>query len=280
MRQRSGFRLLASLLLSLLLLAGPGLNQAGEDTAPSGGYQPRALPATGPRQQARAFPRLSLGGGRELLYVGMFSREARYRAVSKLDRFLYAMGAEPSLGQHAQQSEVPPKMLRSEQRLVEDFVPPAYAVAAPQVHSLLGNALDGIVTLAYGRASVLRAPQRVTTDSRQRVIVADPGIPAVLVLDPKGKTSFSILGEQGRRLEQPGGVAVDGEDNIYIADSKRGMVLVYDQYGRFVRYIGNFHGENMYNDLQGLPLTARRVVCISSTPLAILFSYSTWKVTS
>jgi sugar lactone lactonase YvrE len=145
-------------------------------------------------------------------------------------------------------------MLLSEHRFFEDFVPSAHAVASPEVHSLLASARDGIVTLAYGRPGVLQAPQWVTTDSRQRVILTDPGVPAVHILDPKGKTSFSILGGQGRRLQLPGGVAVDAEDNIYIADSSHGMVLVYDQYGRFVRYIGNFHGENMYQHPTGIAI--------------------------
>ena len=98
------------------------------------------------------------------------------------------------------------------------------------------------------------APHQVTTDSMLRVIISDPDLRAVHVFDPKGHTSFSILGDQGRRLRLPAGVAVDAEDNIYIADSEAGMVLVYNQYGQFVRYIGNFHGENMYERPTGIAI--------------------------
>ena len=145
-------------------------------------------------------------------------------------------------------------MLSSNERVVDDIEPPGHAMALPEVHSLVGSARDAVVSLVYGRPSVLRTPQYLTTDSQQRVILSDPGIPAVHVLDPKRKTSFSILGGQGRRLRSPAGVAVDGEDNIYVADSDRGMVLVYDQYGKFVRYIGNFHGENMYQRPTGIAI--------------------------
>lgn len=211
---------------------------------------------------ARAFPRLSLGSGRELVYVGMFQADAIFRGSSKLTRFLNTMNVPPpelrplvgSSEQAVRQSGVPPWMLSSNVRVVDDVAPPAHAMALPEAHSPAGNVRDAVVSFVYGRPSVLRTPQHLTTDSRQRVIVSDPGIPAVHVLDPKRKTSFSILGGQGRRLQSPAGVAVDGEDNIYVADSERGMVLVYDKYGKFVRYIGNFHGENMYQHPTGIAI--------------------------
>jgi sugar lactone lactonase YvrE len=220
-----------------------------------GGSMP--LPTQDPRQHARAFPRLSLGSGREVTYVGMFSSDATFRKSSKLTRFLDALNVPPSESpshQAARQSGVPSWMLSSNERVVDDIEPPGHAMALPEVHSLVGSARDAVVSLVYGRPSVLRTPQYLTTDSQQRVILSDPGIPAVHVLDPKRKTSFSILGGQGRRLRSPAGVAVDGEDNIYVADSDRGMVLVYDQYGKFVRYIGNFHGENMYQRPTGIAI--------------------------
>ncbi len=145
-------------------------------------------------------------------------------------------------------------MLSSKVGLVDDMQPPAHAIALPEVHSLPVNVRDAIVSFVYGRPRVLRTPQHLTTDSRQRVIVSDPGVPAVHVLDPNRKTSFSILGGPGRRLQLPAGVAVDGKDNIYVADANRGMVLVYDPYGRFLRYIGNFHGENLYQRPTGFAI--------------------------
>ncbi|MGB7556122.1 MAG: 6-bladed beta-propeller [Candidatus Korobacteraceae bacterium] len=213
-------------------------------------------------QAARVFPRLSLGTGREVVYVGVFLPDAIFRGTSKFSRFLDAMNvprpdAGPPVGsseQAARQSGVPPWMLSCNQRVVDDIEPPAHAIALAEGHSPAGNIRDAVVSFVYGPSRVLRTPQRLTTDSRQRVILSDPGIPAVHVLDPKRKTSFSILGGQGRRLQSPTGVAVDGEDNIYVADAKRGMVLVYDRYGKFVRYIGSFHGENIYQRPTGIAI--------------------------
>ncbi len=215
-----------------------------------------------PSQHGRVVSRLSLGSGSEVVYVGMFPSDAIFRGSSKFSRFLDAMNVpRPDVGlpvgsseQAASQSGVPPWMLSCNQRVVDDIEPPAHAVAVAEAHSPAGNIRDAVVSFVYGPSRVLRTPQRLTTDSRQRVILSDPGIPAVHVLDPKRKTSFSILGGQGRRLQSPAGVAVDGEDNIYVADAKRGMVLVYDRYGKFIRYIGSFHGENMYQRPTGIAI--------------------------
>ncbi len=257
-------RLVAAFFLILVLLFGPGPNQALEEAGSAGG--PSAPLRTSDPGPARAFPRLSLGSGRELVYVGMFSSDARFRWSSKFTRFMDAMKApspdvtRPPIGsseQAASQSGVPDWMLFSNERVADDVEPPAHAVKLPVAHSRAGSARDAVVSFAYGRPRLLRTPQQVTTDSRQRVILSDPGIPAVHVLDPKGKTSFSILGGQGHRLQAPAGVAVDGKDNIYVADSQRGMVLVYDQYGTFVRYIGNVHGENAYQGPAGIAISRK-----------------------
>ncbi len=213
-------------------------------------------------QAARVLPRLNLSTGRELVYVGMFPSDAIFRGSSKFTRFLDAMNVpradvRPPVGsweQAARQSGVPSWMLSCNQRVVDDIEPPAHAVALPEAHSPVGNVRNAVVSFVYGRSIVLRTPQHLTSDSRQRVILSDPAIPAIHVLDPRKKTSFSILGGQGRRLQSPGAVAVDGQDNIYVADSKRGMVLVYDQFGKFVRYIGSFHGENMYQRVTGIAI--------------------------
>ena len=277
---RCAMRFIAAISLLAILLAGPGSNQALEDTGTSAGGRRTPLRTEAPEKSARAFPRLSLGRGRELVYVGMFSSDATFRGSSKFTRFLDAMNvplpdvSRPPVGsseQAANQSGVPAWMLPNV-RVVDDTEPPSHAMARPEVHSLAGSARDAVVSFAYGRQRVLQTPQHLTTDSRRRVILSDPGIPAVHVLDPKRRTSFSILGGQGRRLQSPAGVAVDGKDNIYIADSKRGMVLVYDQYGRFVRYIGNLDGENMYQSPGGIAIDRKAGhLYLADSPRHIVF---------
>lgn len=239
------------------------------------GGQSTPLPTQDASQSARAFPRLSLGSDHELVYVGMFSSDATFRGPSKFTHFLEAMKVPPpdSLSeQAARQSAVPPWMLSSDVRVMDDVEPPGHAMALPEVHSLAGSVRDAVVSFVYGRPSVLRTPQYLTTDSRQRVILSDPGIPAVHVLDPKRRTSFSIVGGQGRRLQSAAGVAVDGEDNIYVADPQRGMVLVYDQYGTFVRYIGNFHGEKLYQRPTGIAIDRKAAhLYLADSPRHLIF---------
>jgi DNA-binding beta-propeller fold protein YncE len=45
----------------------------------------------------------------------------------------------------------------------------------------------------------------------------------------------------------PNGIAVDAADNIYIADSERGLVLVYAPDGKFLRYIGKRGDESLFH---------------------------------
>lgn len=216
-----------------------------------------SLPTADAMQSARAFPHLNLGSGRELDYLGTFQPDGKFRRISRHARLLDTLSSLPpeSPAQQATAlSAAPPWMLASRVRVVDDMEPPAHAMALPDVHSRPAMVRNAVVSFVYGRRQVLQTPQYLTTDSRRRLIISDPGIPAIHVLDSQGKNSFSILGGKGRRLQSPAGVAVDKDDNIYVADSELGMVLVYDQYGRFLRYIGDFNGENMYQGPSGIAI--------------------------
>ena len=59
--------------------------------------------------------------------------------------------------------------------------------------------------------------------------------------------SFRIAGGPRRRLLLPNGIAVDAADNIYIADSEGGFVLVYAPDGKFLRYIGKRGNESLFH---------------------------------
>jgi len=246
-------------LVLVVLMAQSAFSETGEESVPSvtGLYTPLRLEP--PAENVRAFPRVSLGGGRELEYLGTFCANAKYRKSTKFTRALEELSSisrsTSVLGEDAaRQTLVSSRMLLPARRVVEDFEPPAHATKTVQPKSNLASIRDSVVTFAYGPARVVGAPHQVTTDSMQRVIISDPDLRAVHVLDPKGKASFSILGDQGRRLRLPAGVAVDAEDNIYITDSERGMVLVYNQHGQFVRYIGMFRGESMYERPTGIAI--------------------------
>jgi DNA-binding beta-propeller fold protein YncE len=230
-----------------------------------------------PTQNIRAFPKVSLGGDRKLEYLGTFCANTKYKKSSKFTRALEELGSTSRstsvLGDDAARpTEVPSWMMLAPRRVVEDFAPPAHAEKIAQPNSTLVSLRNTVVTFAYGPARVMGTPHQVTTDSMQRVIISDPDRRAVHVFDPKGKTSFSILGDQCRRLHLPAGVAVDAEDNIYIADSERGWVLVYNQHGQFVRYIGMFHGENVYERPTGIAIDRKASrLYLADTPRNLVF---------
>ncbi len=251
-------------------------SQTAEQTAPPHTSISTWLRLEPPTQNVRAFPRVSLGSGRELDYLGTFCADAKYKKSSKFNRTFEALGSTSRstsvLGQSVTRQSAPPWMLVPARRVVEDFEAPAHATQIAHPISNLASFRNTLVTFAFGAARVMGAPHQVTTDSRLRVIISDPDLRAIHVFDPNGKTSFSILGDQGRRLQLPAGIAVDVEDNIYIADSERGVVLVYDQHGQFVRYIGRFHGENMYEYPTGIAIDRKSGrLYLADTPRNLVF---------
>ena len=193
--------------------------------------------------------RFTFENGSSVEYVGMFSADAKFRRPSRFNRI-----SDGAASGHASQHSAPQRMLRFNERAIESFAPPAHATATPEVESPGRQALDGVVTLAYGHLRVMQAPQSLTTDSLHRVIVTDPEIPAVHVLDPRGKSSFRIVGGPGQRIQSADHVDVDAEDNIYVADSTRGLVLVFDRYGRFLRDIGTFRGESLFDRITAIAI--------------------------
>ena len=269
-------RVVIGLALSVLMTQ-PALGQTREEPAPSATGSYASLRLDPPTQNVRAFPRVSLGDARQLEYLGTFCATAQYKKSSKLAHPLEAQSAISEstsvLGETAaRQTGAPRLMILPAREVVEDFTPPAHATKIAQPQSNLASIRDEVVTFLYGRARVMEAPHQVTTDSMQRVIISDPDLRAVHVFDPKGKSSFSILGDQGRRLRLPAGVAADAEDNIYIADSEAGMVLVYNQYGQFVRYIGNSYGENMYERPTGIAIDRKAGrLYLADTPRNLVF---------
>lgn len=218
-----------------------------------------AAPVIHTNQPSRAFPRIQLWSSEVLTYLGVFSPDATFHATSKFTGTTGHSQGEDILPADFRQSsrrpsDAPVSMLLSNERVVENFEPPAHAEAVAHSSARVAEARNRFVTYAYGRPSVMAAPRHVATDSRQRLIVSDPAANAVHVLDPMGRTSFRIVSGKGRRLLQPAGVAVDADDNIYVADSERGMIAVFDRSGNFVRYVGSYKGENEYQSPQGIAI--------------------------
>ena len=256
------FKMITVLLLGLGLLATSELAYARK--SPDAGNDPP------PAEQSRAFPRVSLGAGRQLEYVGAYSADGKFKPLTKFGLFIDSMVSSSPSGQPSSANtlpdaaklneedvtkQVPPNIeLHRDEQFVEDFQPPEHAVKVAKGHSVLEEVRDSIVSLAYGPEKVLLDPRSVTTDSRQRVIVTDAAAHSLHVLSQTAKDSFQIVGGPGRRLQSPSGVAVDGADNIYVSDSERGVVLVYDSEGVFVRTIGSFGDEGLFERPTGIAI--------------------------
>ncbi len=87
-------------------------------------------------------------------------------------------------------------------------------------------------------------PYSVTTDSRGRVIVTDPGANGVHIFDfAQQKYKFLTRREKDKDgTLTPQCVAVDAQDNIYVTDSQAGKVFVWNADGKYQRAIGSLKG--------------------------------------
>ena len=207
-----------------------------------------AVPAPVREPQPRALSGARLCCGNEIDYLGIYSSDGKFRTTTRIDRES-VRGRDPrfvSAGAWSRPSDVPEFInLHPKERVEENYEPPAHAVKPVKGKSMLASLRDNIVTFVYGRERIFLAPHHVAVDSRGRVLIVDPDIRAVHVLG--NGDSFRIAGGPQRRLLLPCGVAVDAVDNIYIADSERGLVLVYAPDGKFLRYIGKYGDESLFH---------------------------------
>jgi len=99
-------------------------------------------------------------------------------------------------------------------------------------------------------------PYKITSDSKGRVMVADRGrystYPSIHIFDFVKRKHTRIPGGQGQRLQSPAGLAIDGQDQLYITDAQLGAILVYYPNGKFRRYIGNRKGERLFERPGGI----------------------------
>ena len=84
----------------------------------------------------------------------------------------------------------------------------------------------------------LLRPYATTHDSTGRLLVADPGQHGVHVYDFEKQKYQFLKGPRGKTLESPIDVACDVNDDIYVSDSVRKQIYVFDTRGRFLRTIG------------------------------------------
>lgn len=204
-----------------------------------------------PETRVRVFPSADLGCGRRLTYMGAYVSDGKYRTHSEdVER--------PATDGKTRPAEVPDNVdLHRREQVVEAFAPDTHQTKQAKSRSTIAGLRDEVVTLAYGREKALVAPRWVTTDSRGRVIVSDPGAAAVHVLDANG--AWRIAVGAGQRIRSVGAVAVDHTDNIYVADPEAGQVQVFTANGLFVRSIGKIgEDEGLFHDPRAIAVDRER----------------------
>lgn len=106
-----------------------------------------------------------------------------------------------------------------------------------------------------GRSSEgLLKPYAVAT-YRGKVFVSDSGDRNVKVFDvPAGRYYKIGASDDGPQIQQPLGLDVDSEGNVYIADATPKTIMVYDINGKFLRKIG---GPSFFDRLSSVTVDAK-----------------------
>ncbi len=87
------------------------------------------------------------------------------------------------------------------------------------------------------KPEILR-PYATAQDSIGRLFVTDPGQHGVHVYDFERRKYQFWQGPRGRQLNSPIDVACDANDDVYVTDSVRRQIFVFDKQGKLLRSIG------------------------------------------
>ncbi|MFQ5776735.1 MAG: hypothetical protein ACE5IP_01865 [Terriglobia bacterium] len=130
--------------------------------------------------------------------------------------------------------------------------------------SFLGKLLEWVAGPA--ETPRLLRPYALTQDSQGRLIVADPGQRVVHIFDFERRSYRHLRGGRREPFQSPVGVAVDAEDNIYVSDSVRARIYVFNQKGKFVRALGDPRRGASFRRPTGLAIDPdRRLLYLTDT---------------
>jgi sugar lactone lactonase YvrE len=131
------------------------------------------------------------------------------------------------------------------------------------IHRFAGSGTEGY-KLAPGHAteSELDQPQAVAVTRGGDLLIADSGNNRVLAVTPSGKIGVvagdGIAGDKGdggpgalAALNQPAGVAVDGQGNVYIADASSNVIRRVDAKTGDITTVAGDYAAGQANDGRG-----------------------------
>ena len=81
-------------------------------------------------------------------------------------------------------------------------------------------------------------PFRIANDNQGRILVTDPHLSLIQVLDIENEKRFQLRADKSNKMIFPTYIAVDGDNNIYVSDPLLGAVLEFFPDGRLARRIG------------------------------------------
>lgn len=112
-------------------------------------------------------------------------------------------------------------------------------------------------------------PYSITTDSKGRIIITDPGAHGVHIFDfEKQKYKFLSRWDTDKNpLLSPQCITVDAQDKIYVTDSEAGKIFVFDPNGKLERTIGSLkYGEGYFKRPTGIAVdSAAQRIYVSDT---------------
>jgi len=85
-------------------------------------------------------------------------------------------------------------------------------------------------------------PYATAQDSTGRLLIADPGQQGVHIFDFEKQKYQFLTGPKGDGLASPIDIACDINDDIYVTDSVRKKIFVFDSQGRYIRAVGGQSG--------------------------------------